>query len=323
VRYFLNNLDKFLEEFRSANYFCLRSSSFKDLAIGMLTLCEVDYLKFKEPIEDLGDFLKSEQKDEGYWGEILQLYDGNLYLQIKETSNIIVALSRAVGPNDKCVIIAVNWLKKNQKEDGSWGSVYDTAYACLALMSVGEGPKIPLEEVEWKEMLMNQKLKHMKPHFVHTSPEYYEQRHIENIQKAIRTMFQSAKSEIRILSPHFELLHDELIKLITKKPNLSVKMITRPKEEQAKHNQKVIDQLNKYTRGNCKSNWKIHSRMIIIDKHEVLISSSDFDRNGLIDQYNAGIWTRDKETVEAAIKFFENIWNESNDKTQSTEEKRG
>jgi phosphatidylserine/phosphatidylglycerophosphate/cardiolipin synthase-like enzyme len=99
-------------------------------------------------------------------------------------------------------------------------------------------------------------------------------------------------------------------------------MITRPKEEQARHNQKVIDQLNKYTGGNCKSNWKIHSRMVIVDKHEVLISSSDLDRNGLIDQYNAGIYTSDKETVEAAIKFFENIWNESKDGTQSTEVKR-
>lgn len=134
-------------------------------------------------------------------------------------------------------------------------------------------------------------------------------------------MFQSAKSEIRILSPHFELLHDELIKLITEKPNLSFKVITRPKGEQAKHNQKIIDLLNKYTKGNCKSHWKLHSRVVIIDDREVLISSSDLNRDGLIDQYNAGIWTRDKETVEIAIMFFENIWNESSDKTQLTEEK--
>jgi len=98
-------------------------------------------------------------------------------------------------------------------------------------------------------------------------------------------------------------------------------VITRPKGEQAKHNQKIIDLLNKYTKGNCKNHWKFHSRIVIVDNQEVLISSSDLDRNGLIDQYNAGIWTRDKETVDDAIKFFENIWAESEGKTQITEEK--
>jgi len=125
-------------------------------------------------------------------------------------------------------------------------------------------------------------------------------------------MLHSAKSEIKILYPYIEILHDELIKIITEKTELSFKMICRPNDDKGA-NKKVIDLLNKHTKGNCKSNWKIHSRMVIVDKHEVLISSSDLDRNGLIDQYNAGIYTSDKETVEAAIKFFENIWDESND----------
>ena len=320
VRNFLNSLGKFLEELKSTDYFHIRSSLFKDLAIGVLALCEFDYLKFKETIGDLGNFLKSEQKEEGYWNEIIELRDGTALLPTEETSIIIEALSRVFGPSDESVVRAVEWLKKHRKEDGSWGSLNKTAFACLALMSVGEGPKIPQEEVEWKGMLMNQRLQHAKPYFVHTSPEYYEQRHIEDIQKMIRDMFQSAKSEIRILSPYIEILHDELIKLIIEKPDLSFKIITRPKKDPGV-NKKVIDRLNEYTKGNCKTNWKIHSRMVIIDKNEVLISSSDLDRNGLIDQYNAGLWTRDKETVEDAIKFFENIWNASNDKTQLTEEK--
>lgn len=310
VRYFLDNLDEFKSSY---------SHDLDALAIGVLALWELDYLKVKETIEDLCAFLKGEQKGEGYWGEIHQWKDGTSY-PIKETSIIIEALSRVFGPNDECVIKAVEWIKSNKKEDGSWGHVNNTAYACLALMSVGEGPKIPQEEVEWKGMLMNQRLQHAKPYFVHTSPEYYEKRHIEDIQKTIRDMFQSAKSEIRILSPYIEILHDELIKLIIEKPDLSFKIITRPKKDPGV-NKKVIDRLNEYTKGNCKTNWKIHSRMVIIDKNEVLISSSDFNRDGLIDQYNAGIRTRDKETVEDAIKFFENLWNVSNDKTQLTEEK--
>ena len=107
-----------------------------------------------------------------------------------------------------------------------------------------------------------------------------------------------------------------IIKLIIDNQTLSIKAITRPKEDKGV-NKKIIDQLNKHTKGNCRSNWKLHSRMVIVDNREVLISSSDLDRNGLIDQYNAGIWTREKETVEEAIKFFENIWKESEEKTHN------
>ena len=303
VRYFLDNLD----EFKSPD-----SSYLKALAIGVSALCELDYLKYKEIIDDLGEFLKSEQKREGYWGELLQWKDGTSY-PTAETSILIEAL----GQNDECVIKAVEWIKRIQKEEGYW-----SADACLALISAGDGPKASLEYVEWEDMLREQELKYIKPYFVHTSPKYFEEYRVEDVQKIIRRMLHSAKSEIRILSPYIEILHDELIKLITEKTKLSVKMITRPKREQAKHNQKVIDQLNKYTKGNCKSHWKLHSRLVIVDKNEVFLSSSDLNRDGLIDQYNAGIWTRDQETVTEAIKFFENIWNESKDGTQSTEVKR-
>ena len=307
VGYFLDNLD----EFKSHHSSPLHSQYLKALAIGTLALCELDYLKYKEIIDDLGEFLKSEQKGEGYWGEIHQWKDGTSY-PIEGTSLLIEALSRVFGQNDECVIKAVEWIKRIQKEDRYW-----SADACLALISAGEGPKASLEYVEWGDMLRKQELKYIKPYFVHTSPKYFEEYHVEDVQEIIKRMLHSAKSEIRILSPYIEILHDELIKLITEKPELTFKMITRPKDDKGV-NRKVIDQLNKYTGGNCKSNWKIHSRLVIVDKNEVLISSSDLDRNGLIDQYNAGIWTRDQETVTEAIKFFENIWNDSKDKTQST-----
>jgi uncharacterized protein YacL (UPF0231 family) len=312
VGYFLDNLD----EFKSNHPSYLHSEYLEALAIGTLALCELNYLKYKEIIDDLGKFLKSEQKREGYWGEIHQGSDRLLY-PTAETSILIEAISRIFGQNDECVTKAVEWIKRIKKEEGYW-----SAEACLALISAGEGPKASLEYVEWRDMLREQELKYIKPYFVHTSPKYFEEYHVEDVQKVIKRMLHSAKSEIRILSPYIEMLHDELIKIVTEKTKLSVKVITRPKEEQVKHNQKIIDQLNKYTKGNCKSHWKLHSRIVIMDKNEVFLSSSDLNRDGLIDQYNAGIWTRDEKIVEEAIKFFENIWNESGGKTQSTEVKR-
>jgi hypothetical protein len=45
--------------------------------------------------------------------------------------------------------------------------------------------------------------------------------------------------------------------------------------------------------------------------NEVLISSADITAEQLEKEFNAGIWTRDTETVEGVVKFFENIWNGS------------
>lgn len=112
------------------------------------------------------DFLEAKQKEEGYQGEIYHQKAGTFSLPIEGASLAIEALSRVFGPNDESVIRAVKGLTSNRKEDGSWGSVDDTAYACLALMSVGEGPKIPLEEVEW--LLTKQELKITKPTFIYS-----------------------------------------------------------------------------------------------------------------------------------------------------------
>jgi hypothetical protein len=54
--------------------------------------------------------------------------------------------------------------------------------------------------------------------------------------------------------------------------------------------------------------------MIIVDDKEALISSADLTRDQLIDEFNAGIWVRDKETVKRATEFFDNIWEESKTK---------
>ncbi|MBE9595199.1 MAG: hypothetical protein IMF19_17175, partial [Proteobacteria bacterium] len=141
-----------LDEFKSTD-----SSYLKALAIGVSALCELDYLKFKGTIEYLSNYLKSKQKREGYWGELLQWKDGTSY-PTAETSILIEALSRIFGQNDECVIKAVEWIKRIQKEEGYW-----SADACLALISAGEGPKASLEYVEWGDMLRKQELKYIKP----------------------------------------------------------------------------------------------------------------------------------------------------------------
>jgi hypothetical protein len=307
VRYFLDNLD----EFKSF----AKNFGLGELSIGMLALGELDYLKYKGTIEDLCNFFKSEQNEKGYWDK---------YCRIMETSRMVEALSRVFGQKDECVIKAVNWIKSNTKEEESRGSVRDTAYACLALMSVGEGPKASLEEIEWNETLTRQKVELTKPKFVQTSPNLG----VTEIKEKIHEMLNNANERIWICSRFITEFWADIIKLKHEKPNLDVKIITLPKDEAynkykgegRKFVHPAFDTLQRLLRKDFKPEPLLHARLYIVD-NEVLVSSADITSEQLEKEFNAGIWTRDKETVEDAIKFFENIWTESEGKTQLTEEK--
>lgn len=306
VRYFLDNLDEFI--------------ALKVIPIGVLALCELDFLKFEDAIKDVCNFLKDEQNNEGYLGEIRQYKSGGtIFLPIEETSIIIEALSRVFGPTDESVIKAVEWLKKNQKEDGSWGSVDDTAYACLALMSVGEGPKVPLEEVEWKEMLTTQKLELTKPTFIQTSPNLG----VTEIKEKIREMLNNANERIWICSRFITEFWTDIITLKRDKPDLDVRIVTHPvtgknkaryEGDGKKFVEPAFSALQRLLGKNLKTQPLLHARLYLVD-NEVLIASADITSEQLEKEFNAGIWTRDKATVEAAVKFFENLWNESGEET--------
>ena len=214
---------------------------------------------------------------------------------------------------------AVNWLKQQQQnDDGSWGRPDITAHALLALMSAGDGPKISLAEMEWKETLMDQKIERTKPHFVHTSPIFDQRMHVKEIYAKVRDMLNSAEAEIKILSPYMDVMYEDIVDLAKNNQDISIKLITRPSRDiqgtRGRIARNVLDLLKIATNGNLRTNEILHARMIIVDDKEALISSADLTRDQLIDEFNAGIWVRDKETVKRATEFFDNIWEDSEKK---------
>jgi len=296
-----------------------------DIAVGVLALTELDYERYQREINTVIDRLLLDYKNED--GGFSHSGTSNIFT----TSWAIQAISRIKGSYDPSVQDAINWLKQQQNDNGSWMppntndklAQYSkhtdlTAYALLALISAGEGPKISLAEVEWKETLLNQKIERTKPHFVHTSPIFDQRMHVKDIYVRIKDMLNSAETEIKILSPFVDVMYEDIVDLAKNNPNLSIKLITRPsrdikgmRERIAKN---VLDLLKIATKGNLKTNEILHSRMIIVDDKEALISSADLTRDQLIDEFNAGIWVRDKETVKRATDFFDNIWKESEKK---------
>jgi hypothetical protein len=303
----------------AANYLINNWESFEDarydvstLSFGILALSELNFYEYEDIIKKLSDKLKSIQSKEGFFGKSTH-NESSLYF-IDVTSTSIIALSRVFGANDESVTKAVEWLKKIQSENGSWGKndLDKTAYALLALFSVGEGPKQSLDILEWDETLQLQRIKYMKPYFLQTSPIYESKPHIRDIHDKIKAMIHSAKKEIRISSLYIDALYEELIEFCRNNPNVQVNIICRPakdikglRERIAKN---VIDLLNIATKGNIRRNELLHARLIIIDDNQMLVSSVDLTRDQLFDEFNAGIYTRDKDSIKEAISFFENTW---------------
>lgn len=299
-------LDYWLKNWKDLSY------EASTVAVGILALTEIDYEIHSDAIREKTDFLKSFQKEDGSWSS--HLSESNTKEgDIGNTSYALCAIARVDGIKDSFAQKGFKWLMRRQQKNGSWNnSVGDTTEALLALLAMGEGPRVPLELVNQQFARLKQSFRRRKPMFIHTSPLYKDSLHIREINDRVSNMFHKAKKEIRIASPFIDMFYEEIINVKQKNPDIIVKIITRPKRDvgglRERIAKNVIDLLNIATKGNVIQSSIVHSRMVVIDDMEVLISSADLTRSQLFDEFNAGIWTSDKETVVKAIDFFENLF---------------
>jgi len=302
----------------AANYLVKNWQSLSDnyfdtgtLSVGILALSDIGFYEYNETIRKMGELLKSYQRKEGFFGKIVE--EKSHIFGFGNTSMSVIALSRIFDADDSSLIAGAEWIKKKQLGNGSWkGWPHETSYALLALFSIGEGPKQSLDILEWAETLQIQKIKYMRPLFLCTSPILESKSHVKEIHDRIKIMINSAQNSIRIASLYIDILHEELIEFCKENPHVEVKIICRPardirglRERIAKN---VLDLLNAATRGNVRKNELLHSRLIIVDDKQLLVSSADLTRDQLFDEFNAGIYTKDEESIKRAISFFENMW---------------
>ena len=263
------------------------STYIEQLSVGMLALLELDYYEYKDELENMAMFLKGSQTEAGYFG--LGEKEKQEYW-ISSCSLAINALIRVCGLEDYAVIKAIKWLESLQREDEAglyhWGRFADTVLGLLALCSAGQGPKAPLDLIEWERELERQKTNRLKPCFIHTSPIYDDALHVKEIHDKIREMFMSAKTEIRIASLYIDTLYEDLINLAKHNQDLKLKIVARPpkdieglRERIAKN---VLELLKIASKGNMRVNNLFHCRMIIVDDDQMIISSSDLTRDQLL-----------------------------------------
>ena len=301
IKYFLENLQDYIN--------CKHNFEYENLALAILVLSELDFCKYKNRIEEFSTHLKKLQTDEGSWGDVRY---PSIWHKVGVTSSILPAISKVFDKNDSSVKKCVDWLKKTQKANRSWDNCLDTtACAILTLIYAGEGPKISLEEYE-NEIMLNQQIAYRaQSHFVSTIPPETQ------IKDKLKDMLNNASSRVLICSRFITEFWADIVKLKNDKPNIDIRILTVPQSDSKQYQgdgkkfiAPVFDGLQKTLKGNFKTNAILHSRLYIIDD-EVLVSSADITPEQLEKEYNAGVWTKDENTIKDAIEFFEIIWENS------------
>jgi hypothetical protein len=288
------------------------------VALAVLALSELDAERYSPDMAEQIAYLKHAQGSDGSWG----------YPSIEQTSYAIWAIARVNGVEDSDARRALEWVVKQPLKERTDGLLRDLPEILLALLAMGEGPKVSCEVVDNHMRELEQKIRTQKALFVHTSPNYRGSLHVKEIHDRAIDMLRKARAEIRIASPFIDMLYEEVIDLKKERPELVIKIITRPKAAIQKgqlSRQKIarnaIDLLNTATKGGIVQSELLHARMMIIDDTEALISSADLTRDQLFDEFNAGVWASDKEVVAKAVEFFENVCIIERQKAENTNPK--
>lgn len=316
-RYCRNNVDDIID-----------SSDDPMTAASLLVLAfsEIDFERYQDQINQLGTYLTDSQADEGYFGRLRDdpaAPDAPRYLPIEETSLAVSALSRT-GNHERAIDSAVEWLLKEQRDHGEWKQneaahhrdvhhlVISTAFALLALDNTRKGPLVSRGQARWKHELRAQERDKERPRFVETFPTPDLDTRKREIDERVATMIQSADQRIRISSLQIDKHHDQLLDVIEEGVQVQVlSRMEKPRGERQKMKRAVINDLIKQSDGQVRGTNLNHSRMVIVDDRELLVSSADLTRDQLVDEFNAGLYTRSREAVQEASSFFDRLWEES------------
>lgn len=138
-----------------------------------------------------------------------------------------------------------------------------------------------------------------------------------SIDDSTQKMIGSAKKHLKILSPYIDMY---LVKklLEQKERGIEVFIITRDVKEvkNQRGNVQALEFINKAFGENHKVNPFIHSRIIIKDDLEALVSSADLTRDSLLSQYNAGLILSDPVLLQKLISYFKQIFKDSKNMSQ-------
>lgn len=194
----------------------------------------------------------------------------------------------------------------NKKQDGS----RDFGELCLALVAMGDGPKIPQAWLDNEKMKTARFLRQKTTQFVETSPNLNKQ---QIFQKIIE-MIEGAEKEILIISPFID-MYSFLMDIAQKNNKIKIKILSKPlsefKGDRKKFSKAALDTIRTLPNAEIHISSIIHARMIVVDSKKLLISSADLTHDQLYDEFNSGIYTEELDSIFTAKHFFDNIYTNS------------
>ena len=133
---------------------------------------------------------------------------------------------------------------------------------------------------------------------------------VNTVYGEIRNSLSEAKEEVLVCSPWITYLVNEF-KGFPK--GISLKIITNFRKEDVERGITDVDKLRALQDlgAEIRYNNNLHAKMVFIDSKKAIISSANLTKRGLTVNYEAGAVIKDVEKVKEAVKFFKNVWKES------------
>ena len=129
----------------------------------------------------------------------------------------------------------------------------------------------------------------------------------ESLKDEIERMIDESKESLMIISPYCDMsMINNLIK--AKEDGVNIKIILRNDEHVKGLAKDGLEQIRKYFPENHKLLKNIHSRIIICDYKEAIVSSADLDQKSLQGLLNLGVKISEPELVKKIIDYFAYIW---------------
>ena len=311
-------IDYFMEEISDPH------KVFKYSPGGILALMELDYNKYADFIDNVVNIYKNSTVPSAPNSFITAEY-GRIY----DDSLLALLLSRHKKTDSDCNLILQlkDRLQKRAKrhiddlpydpplEKGNIGVMMNKVGCTgLGLTATGHDYMVSASESNWKRDLLKQQKDLSKPQLVTTLPTTRLETRKEEIRNRMEKMILSSTENLRIATIRIDMLHDEIIDAKENHNSLEVKYLTTPKSgkgNRSKMKTAVENEMIVRLRGNVHEDRLMHTRMIISDRSELLVSSADLTRDQLVDEFNVGIYTRDKDSISEAITIFDKMWNEA------------
>ncbi|WP_280585070.1 phospholipase D-like domain-containing protein [Halorubrum sp. Boch-26] len=285
-------------------------STFTNVAVGILGLCEFDIYTYNEEIDRMAEeMLNALQTNTD------AARDAISFDNYSATWPIFEALSKAPQNFDSEIEKLLPDLGV-VSGDPDFGEMRPKKIAdqVLSLIAIGEGPKESVFKSNWKSEKQAQRHENIRPKFIQTVPISPSAEYAAEIQDSAESLITSANSILRVDSLYIDMLFDQIIDRIVTNPDLEVRVLTRGRNVKGNRQgikKDVLNDLIEATEGNVKEHHRLHSRLVIADDHKLIVSSADLTRDQLRDEFNAGILTQDPETINDAIEFFDRIWEDA------------